>query len=204
MRTGFQRASMVGLPGARPCFDREADRVSRNKTTRLGPRCRRGHLHYIDGGNHPHRRAPSAPHQTHSHYRPGRRADPRGRKRRAQRIAVDNELGGVPIRIARSCLVQLPQYAWQSTSASTDFEPKFSLAPLIVGTLKAAFTALFAIHVAALGAIYARISWLRAWIKPSVELMGAAYGFSAFYDSGSRSLTSAPRYCCSCSHPFCA
>ena len=32
-----------------------------------------------------------------------------------------------------------PSYTWQSSSASNDFEPKFSLMPLAFGTLKAAF-----------------------------------------------------------------
>ena len=98
-----------------------------------------------------------------------------------QRIAIDNEHP----EVSRSALLDrvwyegypAPQYTWQSTSASTDFEPKFSLAPLIVGTLKAAFySMLFAIPVAALGAIYCAYFMapgLRAWIKPSVELMAA-------------------------------
>ena len=35
-----------------------------------------------------------------------------------------------------------PAYVWQSTAATTDFEPKLSLAPLAFGTLKAAFYAM--------------------------------------------------------------
>ncbi len=35
-----------------------------------------------------------------------------------------------------------PDYIWQSSSASNDFEPKFSLTPLAFGTLKAAFYAM--------------------------------------------------------------
>ncbi|NIQ98233.1 MAG: ABC transporter permease, partial [Desulfuromonadales bacterium] len=39
-----------------------------------------------------------------------------------------------------------PAYAWQSSSASDDFEPKLSLTPLIFGTLKGTFYAmLFAV-----------------------------------------------------------
>jgi len=30
-----------------------------------------------------------------------------------------------------------PEYVWQSSSATDDFEPKFSLIPLIFGTIKA-------------------------------------------------------------------
>ena len=35
-----------------------------------------------------------------------------------------------------------PDYVWQSTSATSEFEPKLSLAPLTFGTLKAAFYAM--------------------------------------------------------------
>jgi phosphate transport system permease protein len=35
-----------------------------------------------------------------------------------------------------------PEFIWQSSSASSDFEPKFSLTPLTFGTLKAAFYAM--------------------------------------------------------------
>ncbi|HET9680164.1 MAG TPA: phosphate ABC transporter permease, partial [Gammaproteobacteria bacterium] len=39
-----------------------------------------------------------------------------------------------------------PRYIWQSSAATSDFEPKFSLMPLVFGTLKAAFYAmLFAV-----------------------------------------------------------
>ncbi|MEE8055466.1 MAG: ABC transporter permease subunit [Gammaproteobacteria bacterium] len=70
-----------------------------------------------------------------------------------------------------------PKYIWQSSSASNDFEPKFSLTPLIFGTLKAAFYAmLFAIPLAILGAIYTAYFMaprMRAAVKPTIEIMEA-------------------------------
>ena len=70
-----------------------------------------------------------------------------------------------------------PDYTWQSTGGSDDFEAKFSLVPLIVGTLKGAFYGLlFAIPVAVMAAVYTSqfMSYrLRALVKPSVEIMAA-------------------------------
>lgn len=72
---------------------------------------------------------------------------------------------------------QHPDYIWQSSSASNDFEPKFSLMPLTFGTFKAAaYSMLFAIPLAVLGAIYTAYFMspaLRAVVKPSIELMAA-------------------------------
>ncbi len=70
-----------------------------------------------------------------------------------------------------------PVFAWQSSSASDDYEPKLSLSPLIFGTLKGTFYAmLFAVPLAIFGAIYtsqfARPR-LREFIKPAVEIMAA-------------------------------
>jgi phosphate transport system permease protein len=48
-----------------------------------------------------------------------------------------------------------PTYTWQSSSGTDVFEPKFSLVPLIFGTLKATvYSLLFAVPIALLGAIY--------------------------------------------------
>lgn len=48
-----------------------------------------------------------------------------------------------------------PSYTWQSSSGTDVFEPKFSLTPLIFGTLKATvYSLIFAIPIALLGAIY--------------------------------------------------
>lgn len=70
-----------------------------------------------------------------------------------------------------------PEYIWQSSSASSDFEPKFSLTPLAFGTFKAALYAmLFAIPLAILGAIYTAYFMapkMRAVVKPTIEIMEA-------------------------------
>ena len=70
-----------------------------------------------------------------------------------------------------------PVYSWQSSSADNDFEPKFSLTPLLLGTIKAAFYALIvAVPFAIMGAIYTAYFMtpqLREWIKPGVEIMAA-------------------------------
>ncbi len=70
-----------------------------------------------------------------------------------------------------------PGYVWQSTSASTDNEPKLSLAPLAFGTLKAAFYAMLVATplaiAAALYTAYFMAPALRRKIKPVIELMEA-------------------------------
>ena len=70
-----------------------------------------------------------------------------------------------------------PEYTWQSSSASTEFEPKFSLTPLAFGTLKAAFYAmLLSIPLAVCGAMYTAYFMapaVRSKIKPIIELMEA-------------------------------
>lgn len=70
-----------------------------------------------------------------------------------------------------------PEFVWQSSSASNDFEPKFSLAPLTFGTIKAAFYAmLFAVPLALCGAIYTAYFMaprMRQYVKPSIEIMEA-------------------------------
>ena len=70
-----------------------------------------------------------------------------------------------------------PEYIWQSSSASNDFEPKFSLTPLTFGTLKAAFFAmLVAVPLAIMGAIYTAYFMspkMRGIVKPMIEIMEA-------------------------------
>lgn len=70
-----------------------------------------------------------------------------------------------------------PEYIWQSSSGSDEFESKFSLVPLSIGTLKAAFYAmLFAMPLAIAGAIYTAYFMtpkLRGIVKPSIEIMEA-------------------------------
>lgn len=70
-----------------------------------------------------------------------------------------------------------PTYTWQSTGATEDFESKFSLTPLIFGTIKAAFySLLFAIPIAILGAIYTSEFLhyqVRNVVKPVMEMMAS-------------------------------
>ena len=70
-----------------------------------------------------------------------------------------------------------PAYIWQSSAANNDFEPKYSLTPLVFGTLKAAFYAmLVAMPLALMGAIYTAYFMapqMRQYVKPTVEIMGA-------------------------------
>ncbi|HEX4871105.1 MAG TPA: ABC transporter permease subunit [Nevskiaceae bacterium] len=70
-----------------------------------------------------------------------------------------------------------PRFLWQSSSASSDFEPKFSLTPLAFGTLKGAFYAMiFAIPIAILGAIFTANFMspeMRQVVKPAVEVLAA-------------------------------
>jgi phosphate transport system permease protein len=70
-----------------------------------------------------------------------------------------------------------PDYVWQSTGGTDDFESKFSLVPLAFGTLKGTFYALlFAVPLAVLGALYCSQfldKRLRTPVKSTVELMAA-------------------------------
>lgn len=70
-----------------------------------------------------------------------------------------------------------PDYIWQSTSGSDDFEAKFSLVPISFGTMKAAFYAmLFAVPIAISAAIYTAYFMppvMRKTVKPTIELMEA-------------------------------
>jgi len=70
-----------------------------------------------------------------------------------------------------------PDFIWQSTSGSDDFEAKFSLVPISFGTIKAALYAmLFAVPIALTAAIYTAYFMtpgLRKKVKPTIELMEA-------------------------------
>ena len=70
-----------------------------------------------------------------------------------------------------------PSYDWQSTGGTDDFEPKFSLIPLIIGTLKGTFYAmLFAVPIALLAALYTAQflkPGFRTVIKPIMEIMAS-------------------------------
>jgi len=70
-----------------------------------------------------------------------------------------------------------PEYVWQSTGGSDDFEPKFSLVPLIFGTIKGTIYALIiAIPIGILSALYTSQflhTSLKKIIKPAIEFMAA-------------------------------
>ena len=68
-----------------------------------------------------------------------------------------------------------PRYVWQSSSAREDYEPKISLIPIIVGSIKASFYALLiGFPLGVLGAIYlsqfAHPS-VRRYCKPFIEML---------------------------------
>jgi len=70
-----------------------------------------------------------------------------------------------------------PAFVWQSSSGSDDFEPKLSLTPLLIGTLKGTFYSLIlAIPLGVFGAMYTSQFMhprLQRVVKPSVELMAS-------------------------------
>ncbi|MGB5395854.1 MAG: ABC transporter permease subunit [Gammaproteobacteria bacterium] len=70
-----------------------------------------------------------------------------------------------------------PDYIWQSSASTNDFEAKLSLVPLSFGTIKAAIYAmLFAVPIAILGAIFTAqfmTPRMRQSVKPSIEIMEA-------------------------------
>ncbi len=70
-----------------------------------------------------------------------------------------------------------PVYAWQSSAANDDYEPKMSLVPLVFGTIKATlFAMLFAVPLALLAALYTSQFMspkLKGRVKPVVEIMAA-------------------------------
>ncbi len=70
-----------------------------------------------------------------------------------------------------------PEYVWESSSGDDAFEPKYSLIPLIFGTLKGSFySLLFGVPLALLAAIYTSEFMhprAKALIKPTIELMAS-------------------------------
>ena len=70
-----------------------------------------------------------------------------------------------------------PDWVWQSTGGTDDFESKLSLTPLLYGTLKGTFYALlFAVPLALLAAIYVSEFMhpvVKGYVKPVVEIMAA-------------------------------
>jgi phosphate transport system permease protein len=70
-----------------------------------------------------------------------------------------------------------PKYEWQSTSGTDDFEPKLSLVPLIIGSLKGTLYAMiFAVPIALLAAIYTAqflSQKMKRIVKPAMEIMAS-------------------------------
>lgn len=70
-----------------------------------------------------------------------------------------------------------PVFQWQSTGGSDDFEPKLSLIPLIVGSLKGTFYALlFSVPVALLAAVFSAAFLphdMKRVVKPAMEIMAS-------------------------------
>lgn len=70
-----------------------------------------------------------------------------------------------------------PTFTWQSSSGSDSFESKFSLVPLIFGSVKAAlYSLLFAVPIAILAAIYTSEfvhPRVRGMLKPTMEIMAS-------------------------------
>lgn len=70
-----------------------------------------------------------------------------------------------------------PAYEWQTTGISDDYESKFSVIPLISGTLKGAFYALiFALPIAILAALYTSQFGhpkFKLIVKPTMEIMAS-------------------------------
>ncbi len=70
-----------------------------------------------------------------------------------------------------------PEYVWQSSGATDDFEPKLGLTPLAVGTLKGTiYSLILAVPLGVLGAMYTSQFMhpgLQKYVKPAVEIMAA-------------------------------
>ncbi len=70
-----------------------------------------------------------------------------------------------------------PEFVWQSSAGNDDFEPKFSIMPLLFGTIKGTLYAMiFAIPLSIFGAVYT--SQLTTYsfkksIKPMIEIMAS-------------------------------
>jgi len=72
---------------------------------------------------------------------------------------------------------QKPGYTWQSSAGHTGAEPKFSMMPLVFGTIKATIYAmLFGAPIALLAAIYSSEFLhprIKAGVKPTIEMMAS-------------------------------
>ncbi|NJN63776.1 MAG: ABC transporter permease subunit [Acidobacteria bacterium] len=96
-------------------------------------------------------------------------------------IAIDNPHPEISVRALFGKVwyegYQGPEYIWQSSSGTDDFEPKLSLTPLLLGTLKGTlYSLVLAIPLGVFGAMYASQFMhpnLRNYVKPTVEVMAA-------------------------------
>ncbi len=70
-----------------------------------------------------------------------------------------------------------PEYVWQSTGGTDSFEPKLSMIPLIIGTLKGTVYAMvFALPIAILAAVYTSQFMkpeVKRVVKPGIEIMAS-------------------------------
>lgn len=69
-----------------------------------------------------------------------------------------------------------PEFVWQSTGGTDDFEPKLSLVPLIFGTIKGTiYSLIIAVPIGILGALYMSQFLHKSLktIKPVIEIMAA-------------------------------
>lgn len=70
-----------------------------------------------------------------------------------------------------------PVFAWQSSAGNDDFEPKFSLVPLLFGTIKGTlYSMLFAVPLSIFGAVYTSQFTSHGFkknIKPMIEIMAS-------------------------------
>ena len=70
-----------------------------------------------------------------------------------------------------------PRAVWQTSGGSDGFQPKYSLWPLLLGTIKATvYAMLVSVPLALLAALYVSQlapSWLQSLVKPAVEMMAA-------------------------------
>jgi phosphate transport system permease protein len=70
-----------------------------------------------------------------------------------------------------------PRAIWQTSGGGDDFQPKFGLQPLLLGTVKATvYAMLISVPLALMAALYVSQlapGWLQAVVKPAVEMMAA-------------------------------
>ncbi len=100
---------------------------------------------------------------------------------RRQVLAIDNPHPEVSWRALTGKVwyegYEKPEYSWQSTGGTDDFESKLSLTPLLLGTLKGTlYSLLLALPLGILGAMYTSQFLHPAyqrWVKPTVEIMAA-------------------------------